>query len=126
MTVQSGANVPQPPVDPNQPSQPPANPNQPPQAPVDPNQPPPAYTAAPGASVHHAGVHQTTVVNVVAPGGTQEHSLVLRFLYFLVIGWWLGLMWYIVAAIFGATFIGLPLTFWMLNRMPTVCTLKKT
>ncbi len=49
----------------------------------------------------------------------------LRALYFLLIGVWLSLLWMLVAWALGLTLIGLPLSIWMLNRVPAVTTLKR-
>ncbi len=49
---------------------------------------------------------------------------ILRALYFVFVGWWLTGVWINVAWAANATVIGLPLGLWMLNRVPTVLTLK--
>ncbi|MEM7245661.1 MAG: YccF domain-containing protein [Acidobacteriota bacterium] len=51
-------------------------------------------------------------------------GLILRALYFLVIGLWLSGPWVVVAWIACVTVIGLPLGIWMLHRLPLVTTLK--
>ena len=56
--------------------------------------------------------------------GERETSLVVRILYFVLVGWWLSLLWIELALFFAATFIGIPVSFWMINRLPTVMTLK--
>jgi uncharacterized membrane protein YccF (DUF307 family) len=52
--------------------------------------------------------------------------LLLRILYFLLLGWWLTGIWINVAWFLNAIIIGLPLGLWMLNRVPQVLTLKPT
>lgn len=47
----------------------------------------------------------------------------LRALYFLFIGWWFSALWISLAWALSASIIGLPISFWMFNRVPTVLTL---
>ncbi len=56
-------------------------------------------------------------------GSIPQRSWLIRFPYFLVIGWWFSLLWAAVAWLLCATIIGLPLGVWMLNRLPNVTTL---
>ena len=58
---------------------------------------------------------------------TQTQSgpgLLVRALYFIFIGIWLGLLWVLAAWFFNLTIIGLPLGLAMLNRLPQVMTLR--
>ena len=48
----------------------------------------------------------------------------MRALYFIFIGWWAGLFWLNMGYFFVLTVIGLPVGLMMLNRLPTVLTLK--
>jgi uncharacterized membrane protein YccF (DUF307 family) len=48
-----------------------------------------------------------------------------RVFYFLLIGWWLGLLWVNVAYLLGLTLIGLPLAFWMFGRVGAVVSLHR-
>lgn len=57
----------------------------------------------------------------VEPSGP---NLLVRFIYFVVIGWWLGGIVSGVAWFFNATIIGLPLGLWIINRLPTIITLR--
>src|SRR2546429_7252143 len=54
----------------------------------------------------------------------KEHGLFMRALYFIFIGWWAGLFWLNMGYFFVLTVIGLPVGLMMLNRLPTVLTLK--
>ena len=50
--------------------------------------------------------------------------ILVRFLWFIFFGWWLGglvsaLAWFLVV-----TIIGLPLGLWIINRLPTLLTLR--
>ena len=73
-----------------------------------------------------------TVTQVDANGGVQTRyrstpqiSWVLRFLYFVLIGWWFSLIWSLLGWLLCVTIIGLPLGVLMLNRLPNVTTLMR-
>jgi uncharacterized membrane protein YccF (DUF307 family) len=51
-------------------------------------------------------------------------GLLVRALYFVLIGWWFSGIWAVVAWLLCVTIIGLPLGVLMLNRLPQVVTLK--
>ena len=51
-------------------------------------------------------------------------GLLIRALYFVLVGWWFSAIWAVVAWVLCVTIIGLPLGLFMLNRMPQVATLK--
>jgi uncharacterized membrane protein YccF (DUF307 family) len=57
---------------------------------------------------------------VVANSG----NLLMRAVWFFLIGWWLGLIWTIVAWLFNLTLIGLPVGLMMLHAIPQVMTLQ--
>jgi uncharacterized membrane protein YccF (DUF307 family) len=61
----------------------------------------------------------------VRQGGVQQLGWLLRFLYFLLVGWWFSLIWSLLGWLFCITIIGLPLGTWMLNRLPNVTTLMR-
>ena len=48
----------------------------------------------------------------------------VRGLYFIFIGIWLGLIWVLVAWFFNFTILGLPIGLAMLNRLPQIMTLR--
>jgi uncharacterized membrane protein YccF (DUF307 family) len=75
---------------------------------------------------------QTTVsvvngATVVRQGTIAQHPFLLRALYFIVIGFWFSLVWLIIAWIIsGFTLgLGLPIAFWMFDRVPAVTTLAR-
>jgi uncharacterized membrane protein YccF (DUF307 family) len=51
-------------------------------------------------------------------------GLLVRALYFVLIGWWFSAVWAVAAWVLCVTIIGLPLGLYMLNRLPQVVTLK--
>lgn len=70
--------------------------------------------------VVRVGETSTAVVRRV-----EQHALPVRAVYFLAVGWWLSLVWLKIAIGAAATFILLPISFWMINRLPKVMTLHK-
>jgi uncharacterized membrane protein YccF (DUF307 family) len=61
----------------------------------------------------------------VSWGEPPQTSFVVRALYFLLIGWWLGYLWAIIGYVLCFTIILLPLGVLMLNSLPTVLTLRR-
>ncbi|RBI63267.1 YccF domain-containing protein [halophilic archaeon] len=58
------------------------------------------------------------------PGpGRGQRSLVVRAVYFVLVGWWLSWLWANVAAVLAVTIVGLPVAYWMFNRLPYVTSL---
>ncbi len=89
---------------------------------------PPAYAPAPQiinnitvTTSAPVPAPQQPVVVLAQRGGVP---LLLRALYFLMVGLWLGAVWTVVAWLLMVTILGLPLGLWMLNRLPQVVTLK--
>ncbi len=58
------------------------------------------------------------------PDGRQgQPSLLVRGVYFVLVGWWLSWLWANVAAGLAVTIVGLPVAVWMFNRLPYVTSL---
>ncbi len=57
--------------------------------------------------------------------GATQRPLLLRVLYFILVGWWFSGVWMSVAWAAAAIIIGLPLAVWMWNRTPFVATLAR-
>lgn len=62
-------------------------------------------------------------VDVVRATGQPQASFLVRAVWFLLIGWWLSGIWAGVAYVAALTIIGLPISFWMFDRLPAVTTL---
>jgi len=60
----------------------------------------------------------------VAYDYSKGPGCLVRGLWFIFIGLWLGGIWCWIAWILNITIIGMPLGLWMLNRIPQVMTLK--
>ena len=52
-----------------------------------------------------------------------QRSLFVRVVYFVLVGWWLSFFWANLAAFLAITVVGLPVAYWMLNRLPFVTSL---
>ncbi|WP_435099122.1 YccF domain-containing protein [Halarchaeum sp. P4] len=57
-----------------------------------------------------------------ADGGSQ-HNLLLRAVYFVLVGWWASLFWANLAALLAVTIVGLPVAIWMFGKLPYVTSL---
>jgi uncharacterized membrane protein YccF (DUF307 family) len=74
---------------------------------------------------------QTT--RVVETGGTTtvshqnatQRPLLLRAIWFVLVGWWAALIWMVVSYLISLTIIGIPIGIMMLNRLPGVFTLHR-
>jgi uncharacterized membrane protein YccF (DUF307 family) len=56
-------------------------------------------------------------------GGRGQRSLLVRGVYFVLVGWWLSFLWANAAAFLALTVVGIPVAFWMFNRLPLVTSL---
>lgn len=64
---------------------------------------------------------------VITERNARQHPFLARALYFLLIGFWLSLVWLILAWVFAILTLGLglPLAFWMFNQVPAITTLAR-
>lgn len=60
-----------------------------------------------------------------AAAPSQQYPFILRAIYFLLVGFWLSLLWVLVAWLIAITVIGLPVAQWMFLRTNGVLTLQK-
>ncbi|MGO9180068.1 MAG: YccF domain-containing protein [Candidatus Limnocylindrales bacterium] len=56
---------------------------------------------------------------------TQQTNLLLRIVYFVLIGWWLSALWMAVAYVLMLTVLGIPIGMMMVNRIPFVFSLHR-
>jgi uncharacterized membrane protein YccF (DUF307 family) len=64
----------------------------------------------------------STAPVIFLAGGSPP--LLLRVLYFLVVGWWLGGIVTVIAWLSVLTVLLLPIGLWLINRLPTIVTLR--
>ena len=65
-------------------------------------------------------------VTVVSTGASvPQRNLLLRALWFALIGLWFSLIWMVVAYVLCLTIIGMPLGFWMFEKTPAVVSLRR-
>ena len=62
----------------------------------------------------------------VARSAVAQHPLILRAIYFVLVGWWLSGLWMAVAYVLLLSVIGIPGAFWMYGRIGAVTTLYRT
>ncbi len=54
-----------------------------------------------------------------------QHNIILRAIYFVLIGWWFSAIWIEVAYLACLTIIGLPLGFAMFDKTPAIVSLRR-
>jgi uncharacterized membrane protein YccF (DUF307 family) len=72
-----------------------------------------------------AGVAASTNATGLTLVNVDPLQLMLRGVWFVLAGWWLGLLWTLLAWLFNLTIIGLPVGVMMLNAVPQVMTLQR-
>jgi uncharacterized membrane protein YccF (DUF307 family) len=73
-------------------------------------------------SVSTSGGTTNVTVNI---GGTQQYSMLIRAIYFILVGWWAGLLWAYLAYFLCISIFLLPVGLIMFNNMPLVLTLRR-
>ena len=74
-----------------------------------------------GIQVKHVGDGEVVTTTARVP----QRNILLRALYFVLIGWWLSALWMEAAYLVSLTIIGLPLGFWMFDRVPALVSLHR-
>lgn len=55
-----------------------------------------------------------------------QRSLLLRSIWFLLVGWWLAALWMSLAYALCLTIIGMPAGFWMFEKTSAILTLRRS
>ncbi|WP_312908752.1 YccF domain-containing protein [Natronosalvus caseinilyticus] len=63
--------------------------------------------------------------NVVGSAKKDQHSLVVRGVWFVFVGWWASGIWMGIAYLLSLTILGLPVAIIMYNKLPFVVSLYK-
>ena len=66
---------------------------------------------------------RTDTVVIAGSGKREQPSLVVRAIYFVLVGWWASGVWMGLAYLISLTVVGLPAAIWMYNRLPYVVSL---
>ncbi len=67
-----------------------------------------------------------TASGAIYRGNVAQAPFLLQALWFLLVGWWLSALWLMAAWALCTVIIGMPLGFWMFNRVPAVVSLTRT
>ena len=70
-------------------------------------------------------VKQVGNMFVTEDAHVPQRNLLLRIAYFLLIGWWVTALWMEAAYALCLSIIGLPVGFWMFDRVPALLTLRR-
>lgn len=62
---------------------------------------------------------------VITTAGVPQRNILVRALWFVLIGCWFSFIWMELAYLACLTFIGLPLGFWMFDKVPAIVSLRR-
>ena len=74
---------------------------------------------------------ETTITTVdgqttITRSGPAQRSMLVRAVWFVLVGWWLSAIWMELAYLICLTLIGLPLGFLMFEKVPALVSLRRT
>jgi uncharacterized membrane protein YccF (DUF307 family) len=70
----------------------------------------------------HEDADGTSYITATA---VPQRSFLGRTVYFIVVGWWFGAVWSVIAWLLCVSLVGLPFGVMMYNRLPAVMTLRR-
>lgn len=76
----------------------------------------------------HTRQFQTTYASgsvMVTETGARQHPWYVRLLYVVLVGWWWGAIWLVIAWFLGVLIITLPLSIMMIDRSPGMVSLQR-
>lgn len=62
---------------------------------------------------------------VLVSSHAPQRAFLIRAIWFVFVGWWFSAVWLSAAWLVSLTIIGLPLSIWMIDRVPEVLTLQR-
>ena len=62
---------------------------------------------------------------IITTSGKPQRNILVRTLWFFLLGWWVSAFWLETAYLFCLTIIGLPIGIWMFDRVPAVVSLRR-
>ena len=65
-------------------------------------------------------------LTIVSPNAhVPQRNILFRAIYFVLIGWWVSALWMEAAYAVCLTIIGLPVGFWMFDKVPVLLSLRR-